>query len=80
MDIKSVNFFQNIKDTWISVKFVNLVRYRVAPIVWEDDQHRFTEASEGEKNMVIKMRETVTAFSSHYLKLYLTCCFPSGNT
>ena len=42
-------FVQNIKDTWISVKFVNLVRYRVAPIVWEDDQYRFTEASEGEK-------------------------------
>ena len=49
MDIKSVNNFQNIKDTRISVKFVNLVRYGVAPIVWEDDQYRFTEASEGEK-------------------------------
>ena len=49
MDIKSVKYFQNIKDTWISVKFVNLVRYRVAPIVWEDNQYRFTKASEGEK-------------------------------
>ena len=50
MDIKSVNFFQNIKDTQISVEFVNLVRYGVAPVVWEDDQHRFAEASEGEKH------------------------------
>ena len=47
--MKSVNFFQNLNDTRISVKFVNLVRYGVAPIVWEDDQYRFTEASEGEK-------------------------------